>query len=74
MKIDSVALSEIPELMHDFLQDSRGQSFGELEERWEEVVTEPDADEDDAYEIAMLRIDKGGFEPDETEVTEIKEN
>lgn len=30
--------------------------------------------EDDAYEIAMLRIDEGSFEPDETEVTEIKEN
>ena len=47
MKIDSVALSDIPELMHDFLQDSRGQSFGELEESWQKVVTEPDADEDE---------------------------
>ena len=47
MKIDSVSLSEIPELMHDFLQDSRGQSFGKLEESWQIVVTEPDADEDE---------------------------
>ena len=30
--------------------------------------------EDDAYEIAMMRIDEDGFEPDEAEVTEIKED
>lgn len=30
--------------------------------------------EDDAYEIALMRIDEDGFEPDESEVTEIKEN
>ena len=27
--------------------------------------------EDDAYEIALMRIDEDGFEPDESEVTEI---
>ncbi|MBQ6628778.1 MAG: hypothetical protein IJH65_08185 [Methanobrevibacter sp.] len=30
--------------------------------------------EDDAYEIALMRIDEDGFEPDESEVTEIKED
>ena len=30
--------------------------------------------EDDAYEIALMRIDEDGFEPDESEVTELKEN
>lgn len=30
--------------------------------------------EDDAYEIAMMCIDEGGFKPDELEVTELKEN
>lgn len=29
---------------------------------------------DDAYEIAMISIDEGGFEPDESEVTELKED
>lgn len=29
--------------------------------------------EDDAYEIALMRIDEDGFEPDEAEVTEMKE-
>ena len=47
MKIDSVTLSEIPELKHDFMQDSRGQSFDELEESWQKVVTEPDAEDDE---------------------------
>jgi len=30
--------------------------------------------EDDAYEIALMRIDEDGFEPDEAEVTEMKED
>ena len=30
--------------------------------------------EDDAYEIALMRIDEDGFEPDEAEVTVIKED
>ncbi|MBQ7276805.1 MAG: hypothetical protein IJS58_06095 [Bacilli bacterium] len=32
------------------------------------------ASEDDAYEIALMRINEDGFEPDEAEVTEIKED
>lgn len=30
--------------------------------------------EDDAYEMAMMRIIEDGFEPDEAEVTEMKED
>ena len=30
--------------------------------------------EDDAYEIAMTRICEDGFEPDESEITEVKED
>ena len=30
--------------------------------------------EDDAYEIALMRIDEDGFEPDESEITEVKED
>lgn len=30
--------------------------------------------ENDAYEIALMRIDEDGFEPDESEVIEIKED
>lgn len=30
--------------------------------------------EDDAYEIALMRIDEDGFEPDESEVIEMNED
>lgn len=30
--------------------------------------------EDDAYEIALMRIDEDGFEPDESEITKIGED
>lgn len=30
--------------------------------------------EDSAYEIALMRIDEDGFEPDEAEVTKIEED
>ena len=30
--------------------------------------------EDNAYEIALMRINEDGFEPDEAEITEMKED
>lgn len=30
--------------------------------------------EDNAYEMALMRINEDGFEPDEAEVTEMKED